>query len=387
MKNYAVIGANYGDEGKGLYVDYFCNRILQETKCNPEEVAVVRFQGSCQAGHTVQAANHKHVFRHFGSGTLLGCPTILGPRFVCNPHSFLNELKVLNSYSLSPVVFADPNCYITTAYEVMINILLERKRGENKHGSCGMGFGETIEREEVNKVSLKVADMFLPIRIIINKLKEVRANYFLRCAALNINPYALCPNDILETVYKKCMEFAENIYLYHDRIDYHKYHVFEGAQGLKLDMNSEDFPYVTRSKTDLTYALEFCKKYDMTIDEAVLVSRPYATRHGRGPLPFERKSLDFIKFTDETNVYNEFQEGIRLGLLNLSWISNSVTKLKTQCTTVSKAFTCLNQINNSIEVVGFFVGTTCKVSLSSMLRDIKYASFSPTREHVVQLSK
>ena len=82
-----VIGANFGDEGKGLVTDYLCSQGAG---------VVVRFNGGAQAGHTVVTPEgERHVFRHFGSGTFLGVPTFLSQFFVCNPILFFEERKQL----------------------------------------------------------------------------------------------------------------------------------------------------------------------------------------------------------------------------------------------------------------------------------------------------
>ena len=87
MRARAVIGSNFGDEGKGLVVDYLC-------KTGGE--VVVRFNGGAQAGHTVVTPEGlRHVFRHFGSGTLYGVPTFLSQFFIVNPIIFFHELQDL----------------------------------------------------------------------------------------------------------------------------------------------------------------------------------------------------------------------------------------------------------------------------------------------------
>jgi adenylosuccinate synthase len=102
-----VIGGQYGDEGKGLAVDWL---VAQD----PDSL-VIRFNGGAQAGHTVVAPDgRRHVFSHFGSGTFAGAPTFLSRFFVANPTIFLGEAKRLAAIGCQPQVVIDPACPVTT---------------------------------------------------------------------------------------------------------------------------------------------------------------------------------------------------------------------------------------------------------------------------------
>ena len=156
-----IIGANFGDEGKGLMTDYFCN------KCdNP---IVVRFNSGAQAGHTVVTPDgNRHVFGHFGSGTFNNTPIFLSKYFVVNPLSFLKELNELMKIGLNPQIYVDDECLITTPYDMIINQIVEIFRGKNNHGSCGLGFNETLVRNSKDRFKLKVKDI---LDINLNKTK------------------------------------------------------------------------------------------------------------------------------------------------------------------------------------------------------------------------
>src|SRR6266850_5209509 len=95
-----VIGANFGDEGKGLITDYLCSKGAG---------IVIRFNGGANAGHTVVTPEgERHVFRHVGSGTFLGVPTFLSQFFVCNPIAFFKERAELLAMGCDPVLYAHP---------------------------------------------------------------------------------------------------------------------------------------------------------------------------------------------------------------------------------------------------------------------------------------
>src|SRR5262249_26694101 len=147
----AVIGANFGDEGKGLAVDAI-------VALDPD-AAVIRFNGGAQAGHTVVAEDgRRHVFSHFGAGTLRGAATFLSRFFVVQPSIFAREAVELAGIGVKPSVFVDPDAQVTTPFDVLINQWVEETRGRSRHGSVGVGFGETIERLELGH-GLAVRDL------------------------------------------------------------------------------------------------------------------------------------------------------------------------------------------------------------------------------------
>lgn len=300
-----VIGCNYGDEGKGLVTDYLASK---------SKSLVVRFNGGAQAGHTVVTPDGlRHVFHHFGSGTLCDSPTFLSNHFVVNPMMFMRELKLLKD----PVVYVDPRAYVTTPYDMMLNQAAERSR-RNRHGSCGIGINETIERNENSSFGFKVEDIeMMTCRPMSEIYEEIRKIWVpARAAALGITepmPFVDDPqilaNYILDL--KAMMKVIKISYL--EEINWKHDFIFEGAQGLLLDENHKNFPYVTRSKTDKTNVLEILKESDMKqTPEFYYVSRSYLTRHGEGPL--ENELPDPIAL-DETNVENPFQGKLRFAYL------------------------------------------------------------------------
>ena len=180
-----VIGANYGDEGKGLLVDYLSSAM---TSMGTRPV-VVRHNGGAQAGHTVVTApeGERHVFKHVGSGALVGASTYLSSFFVCNPILFRKELEELMKLNVIPEVLVSHDSPVTTPYDVMINQLVEQHRGDNRHGSVGVGFGETIERAESLVYALKLQDL-LTKPLFLHKLRVIKDQWVPeRLAELGVN--------------------------------------------------------------------------------------------------------------------------------------------------------------------------------------------------------
>lgn len=306
MKVKVVIGANYGDEGKGNVTNYLAG----------PDSAVVRFNGGAQAGHTVVHNDVRHVFHSLGSATMKDIPTIWGPEFVIDPVMILNEVDDLCNEmgdKYEPVfIWADPNCRIVTPYDVFLNQAIERKRGDKKHGSCGMGFGETVKRNKTD-YGFKLKD-YENVRDI---CARIESEYFwLKVEELDLDISPLCSD--LDKVMNMFFESLETLVggvnmAEFSELDECYYFVFEGAQGLCLDQNSPDFPHVTHSSTGLDNVLALLdpKKHEI---EVYYVTRPYLTRHGAGPLrsEFERP----IHIFDETNKPNNHQGSLRFAPLD-----------------------------------------------------------------------
>lgn len=322
MKISAVIGAQYGDEGKGLVTDYLSD----------EKSLVVRFNGGSQAGHTVTTPEGtRHVFSHFGSGTLNGGKTFLSKFFIANPFNFFLEYGDLNGKGVDNNllrVFIDPRCIITTPYDIMINQAREEKLG---HGSCGQGINETVVRSEnfafnftmaaISNWSIsdiktrlkKIRDVYVPMRLseqgitLSDKMEEHLYNDNI---LLNFMSYCdfLEENSIVSTFDDKFFEGKD-----FDHV------VFEGAQGLKLDENHpKNFPHVTRSSTGIKNVLELVEDANLEgpID-AYYLTRSYTTRHGAGPLPGELDKPPYANVKDDTNIHNEHQGSLRFAPLDL----------------------------------------------------------------------
>ena len=307
----AVIGSGYGDEGKGLVTDALSSPMTR----------VVRFNGGAQAAHTVVLPNgHRQVFHHVGSGALGGSPTHLSRFFVVNPILAVDEIEALSSRFEIPEITVDPRCPVTTPVDMMINQELEKQRGDDRHGSCGIGFGETIERQQ-SPYEIDANDIFNNQGL--DQLVNDVVNEWLpvRCEALGIDPDNLpCYQSIIDKFIEDCETFRGLVTLRPDKklaVNICAV-VFEGAQGLGLDQDIGHFPHVTRSHTGLTNVIALARESGVGVMNVIYVSRTYATRHGNGPLSKE----DAWKFTkgkldlDPTNPANEWQGTMRYAPLD-----------------------------------------------------------------------
>ena len=281
-----VIGANFGDEGKGLMTDYFCKRLSENGS-----VLNIRFNGGAQAGHTVVVPTlgqqKRHVFSHFGAGSFVnGTDTYLSGNFILNPILFCRERdEMYRNFWFYPKVYIHESCKITTPFDMLVNQIVERSRGDQRHGSCGVGINETVVRyrsygightitpKTIRSLDLKYLltyqrDIYLPKR-----LKE------LGVSNISLNDLSIILSEnIIDNWIAQANEMMDYCHVVNDDI-VHDYDglVFEGAQGLLLDEMYEEFaPYLTTSRTGIpgvNRVLYSAGLYDCRDIEMCFVSR------------------------------------------------------------------------------------------------------------------
>lgn len=324
-----IIGANYGDEGKGLATHYFSAKAKAEGKT----CVNVLFNGGAQRGHTVNYADgYTHVYHHFGSGTLDGADTYFDRLFILNPTVFLEEYHELIKKNPNFKIYYADECRVSTFYDVILNRVIEESRGKDRHGSCGLGIWETHVRYMCTNCNLTARQMAnLPLNRFKNYMLKIKDYFFDRLAEKGISY-----SDI-DDKYKKVIEddeaienwiwcFRRMISLMTRREQFYSNNpydviIFEGAQGLALDENNlRALPHTTPSSTTseipLKRILSTEKEYDSI--EVCYISRSYFTRHGagylRGECPVEEIN-PLIK--DETNVTNEWQGTLRYAKMHV----------------------------------------------------------------------
>ena len=318
----AVIGANYGDEGKGLVTEYLC-------RSRPSPIVILSNGGS-QRGHTVhnKELSCRHVFHHFGSGTLLGVPTILSKTFLINPITFVEEYHKLPT---KPVVFRAPGCLIQFPGDMFTNQTLEKNRGESKHGSCGWGIWETLVRnKDLRKITFEEfanQDKDSQILTVKKCLNWQCMSRIYECSMdETIFGYLMDDNFIDHFINDTMFMYQNTILLDTDKlteIDWTKYGfnpetlIVENGQGLGLDQdystdNSPEFIHCTPSSCGLNGVIKALGEGNYKIS-ANYVSRTYFTRHGNGPFPEEDMN---VRFQDSTNHYNQYQGHLRFGKMS-----------------------------------------------------------------------
>jgi adenylosuccinate synthase len=379
-----VIGSNFGDEGKGLVTDYLASKHAQ--------TLVVRFNGGAQAGHTVETPEGlRHVFGHFGAGTLLGHGTYLSKHFIVNPLLFRKEhgqLNTLIGLNRRFPVYISPDAVVTTPFDMLINQAIESKRGDDRHGSCGVGINETIVRHQSYPLFYK--DLFdVPkLKNLLGILKNLYVPNRLAELGLEMNGRitSVLTNDFISPAFiEDCAFLKEGSTNYDESIfDKFDHVVFEGAQGLLLDQNNKEyFPNVTRSNTGLTNVLDLVKDYKELTINAYYLSRWYVTRHGAGKLPNEVVNKEDLSrlIEDKTNITNQHQGSLRYGLLDTDELWTRICKdAASEITSLSHGIqtnlrkklvlTCMDQIGD----ISFKISVSGREKIISLGAFVEHAN-------------
>ncbi|ONG58148.1 hypothetical protein BKE38_03400 [Pseudoroseomonas deserti] len=368
----AVIGAGYGDEGKGLLTDAFSARAV----ATGAPVLVLRCNGGAQAGHTVVTPEGaRHVFSHLGAGTLAGAATWLGPDFVANPALFVPELAALRRMGASPQLLADPRAALTTPYDMLVNQALEQARGAARHGSVGVGVGETIERGLLPAFRLNIGDLAEGRDALRARLETIRRDWMpRRLAALGLAPdadlAALLKDDaLIEAFCDDAFQLWDSLALCPAASLPAGPKIFEGAQGLLLDAERGAFPHVTRSRTGLEGILPVLRDAGITRLRVTYATRAYVTRHGAGPLAHELSGPPAAGVVDRTNRPHPFQGSLRFAALDLDILRDAIRADLGDAPawlTVEPALavTCLDQMEDAIGV--FAGGTERRISREAL---------------------
>jgi adenylosuccinate synthase len=173
--------------------------------------------------------------------------------------------------------------------------------------------------------------------------------------------------------------------------------VFEGAQGLQLDMDNWQFPHVTHSRTGLSNILNLLQKSELEENlDVYFVTRTYITRHGVGPLPHEYATDDYLNIVDKTNIENEYQGKMRFSWLDLDYLKKEIIsemgKVKGKQVTFNLAMTCVDQLKSyEIRYVqNQTPKTTIIIELFKLLKEeFKFesilASYGPSRNHILRI--
>lgn len=284
-----VLGTFFGDEGKGLTTAHLSN---------PNSL-VVRFNGGQQAGHTVIKNSYRHIYSSFGSGTMNGAHTYWSEYCTFYPKSLYNERKALIANGFNPIHFIHPLSMVTTPFDIDHNRELE---GTNKHGSVGMGFGSTIARNENTPFKLYAVDL-TNRDLLIHKLKNIASYYNSVDIDEQIDTF-LSYVDKLELTICTLSEIKNN----------YEHIIFEGAQGIMLDMDFGYFPNVTRSNATSKNAIQIIKDNNLNTPKVYYTMRSYLTRHGNGFMPNE---VSDFSFEDNTNLPHKYQGNFRQGYHSL----------------------------------------------------------------------
>ena len=323
----AVIVADlgYGDSGKGIIIDTLARTHDAHT--------VVRYNGGAQAGHTVVAPDGRlHTFSQFGSATFVSnTATYLSHCMLVDPVAIINEETYLARLGVHGTLarhFVHRDAKIVTSYAKLLNKLRERLRGDGRHGSCGMGIGETVRFALHHpKEALRMSDLddaqSLRSKLVFQReytdtiIKELRAgsSAFPR---LDAEWQELSGDNYIDAAVSQYAAIASQLQIVDEAWEKKLFNkegtiLFEGAQGVLLDERYGFHPFTTWSDTTYKNADEILLRHEFGGEVKRLgVLRAYSVRHGAGPFVTEDRELS-ESLPDSHNVFGDWQREFRVG--------------------------------------------------------------------------
>lgn len=276
----AVIGTQWGDEGKGKVVDFLCE----------DADYVVRFQGGSNAGHTIKVGDEKYKFHLLPSGVVRGKTCVIGNGVVVDPEVFLKEIDSLRKRGREPRVMVSDRANVIMPYHKILDGAEESYLGKKRIGTTKRGIGPCYSDKMARK-GIRVGDLLdeellrdklesiLPIKEKLAEIYGVRFDFDM--------------DELVEkyTEYGRKMEpyITDTIAELSRAVREGKNILLEGAQGVMLDIDFGTYPYTTSSNTISGGACTGSGIPPKCIDEVIGVVKAYTTRVGMGPLPTELK--------------------------------------------------------------------------------------------------
>ena len=282
MPNVVVVGAQWGDEGKGKIVDL----LTQYAD------VVVRFQGGNNAGHTLVVGGEKTVLHLIPSGILHpGKACVIGNGVVVDPEVLILEIDRLKQKGFladDGQLAISLDAHVIMPWHKAIDLAREKAMGEGKIGTTGRGIGPTYE-DKVARRGLRVRDLLDEDRLrrkVQERVASAREELARLGAASDLDPAALAQRAADQG--RRIARYAADVSLWlHRAIKAGKSLLFEGAQGTLLDVDHGTYPFVTSSNTVAGNAVIGCGLGPRAVDYVLGISKAYSTRVGAGPYPTE----------------------------------------------------------------------------------------------------
>ncbi|MBU4561296.1 adenylosuccinate synthase [bacterium] len=281
MTNIIIVGTQFGDEGKGKFIDLLAKRADY----------IARYQGGANAGHTIVINGEQFIFHLIPSGILhKKKKCVIGNGLVVDPQTLLEEIENLKKRGISVEgrLFISENAHIVMPYHKLLDRVSELARKGKKIGTTGRGIGPCYT-DKIARTGIRVADL-IDEKTFQKKLKKIldEKNQLLRKI---YHQKEFSYRKIL-TEYssygRKIKRYVTNTSLLINRaMDKGKSVLFEGAQGTFLDIDWGTYPYVTSSHPVVGGALTGLGVGPTRIDRVIGVAKVYTTRVGEGPLPTE----------------------------------------------------------------------------------------------------
>jgi adenylosuccinate synthase len=340
-----VLGAQWGDEGKGKVTDFFAS----------SADLVVRFQGGNNAGHTIVVGEDKIALSLTPSGVLYpNCVPVIGSGCVVDLGFLKKELKMLNEKNISTEKLAlSANAHVIMPYHKILDELIEESLGDKKIGTTKKGIGPCYA-DKIQRYGIRVQDL-LDDSVFAEKLNSnLNEKNNLLTKIYNHDP--LSADEIIEefSEYKEMVQqhISDTSLLVSNAIKENKSILFEGAQGTLLDIDHGTYPFVTSSNTSAANAATGSGIGPLNLDRVVGVTKAYISRVGSGP---------FI--TEQENEIGDYliEKGAEFGVVTgrrrrCGWLDLISLKYSVRVNSLSELFITKLDVLSGLEEIQLGVG-------------------------------
>lgn len=345
MSTTVVLGAQWGDEGKGKVTDFFAS----------SADLVVRFQGGNNAGHTIVVGEDKIALSLTPSGVLYpNCVPVIGSGCVVDLGFLKEELKMLNEKNISTEKLAlSANAHVIMPYHKILDELIEESLGDKKIGTTKKGIGPCYA-DKIQRYGIRVQDL-LDDSVFAEKLNSnLNEKNNLLTKIYNHDP--LSADEIIEefSEYKEMVQqhISDTSLLVSNAIKENKSILFEGAQGTLLDIDHGTYPFVTSSNTSAANAATGSGIGPLNLDRVVGVTKAYISRVGSGP---------FI--TEQENEIGDYliEKGAEFGVVTgrrrrCGWLDLISLKYSVRVNSLSELFITKLDVLSGLEEIQLGVG-------------------------------
>jgi len=279
MTSVVVVGCQWGDEGKGKIVDFL----------SAQADYVVRYQGGSNAGHTIRVDDETYRLRLLPSGVIHRKKLVIANGVVVDPEVLLKEISDLKSKGFNPDLSLSDRAHVTLSYHLLLDAAEEEFKGSLRSGTTMRGIGPTYT-DKAARYGIRTSDL-LDQEILGQKISQ---NALLKQKVLSLvygSNVQISKEDLLET----CKKYGDELRIYivdtsiviNTALDAGKLVLFEGAQGLLLDVDHGVYPFGTSSNTVAGAVCTGAGVGPTKINEILGVVKAYTSRVGAGPLPTE----------------------------------------------------------------------------------------------------
>lgn len=280
MSTVVVVGTQWGDEGKGKITDFLAE----------SADVVARYQGGNNAGHTILIDGKKYKLSLIPSGVFYDDKIcVIGNGMVINPAALIEEINYIhdNGFTTNNLVISD-RAHVIMPYHMLLDALEEDRKGPNKIGTTRKGIGPCY-MDKAARNGIRISDLLDPEEFEIRLRQMMKEkNHMLE------QVYGVAPLDV-EEILKQYLEYAEFVRPYvtdtsvvlNEAIDEDRKVLFEGAQGVMLDIDQGTYPFVTSSNPSAGGVCIGSGVGPSKIEQVIGVAKSYTTRVGDGPFPTE----------------------------------------------------------------------------------------------------